>query len=169
MERGLINHGVDIHLYICKDKKYIAEDIFEGRNSSWFANMQKEGIDDTYQYLPIQYGISEKDTPDDYNHYNHDLGYYGFYYIKVEDFKNWFLQYRPDEDAGWVTRYEKWAYNNKGIYPEYLKKELTKNDVIEDMRFIVVTNQYDCSAWLYTYLLDNDIPDDAVIQYCFDH
>jgi hypothetical protein len=48
---------------------------------------------------------------------------------------------------------------------EYLDGE----DIIEDVRFIEVTDKYDCSAWLYSYLVDNDISDDATIQYCFDH
>ena len=159
--------GVDIHMYICKDKSYIAEDIFEGRNSEWFGNMQKEGEDEVYDSLPLGFGISDQ-TPEDYSKEFEEYCY-GFYYINVKEFKDWFLEKRPDENAGWVTRYEAWVYEQKGIEPEYLRKELTKDDVIKDMKFITVTSKYDCSAWLYCYLVDNDIPDDATIQYCFDH
>ena len=154
-------------MYIARNKEYIAEDIFEGRNSEWFNNMMGDGNDEVYDSLPIGYGISEE-IPDSYSE-NFKDWCFRFHYINVKDFKDWFLEKRPDKDAGWVTRYERWAYENKGIKPEYLRKELHKDDVIVDMRFIEVTNQYDCSAWLYCYLEDNDIPDDATIQYCFDH
>ena len=159
--------GMDIHLYIAKDKEYIARDIFDGRNTEWFNNMMGDGNDEVYDSLPIKWGISDE-TPKTFSEEFKDWCF-GFRYLNVKEFKDWFLEKRPDEDAGWVTRYEEWAYLHKGIEPEYLRKELTKNDVIEDMRFITITNQYDCSAWLYCYLEDNDIPDDATLQYCFDH
>lgn len=160
--------GVDMHLYICKNKKYIAEDIFDGRNSEWFRNIQGEGNDEVYNSLPLSYGISDQAPAHFSDSFKGEMGYYGFHYIKVSDFCDWFIKHRPDEDAGWVTTYEKWAYENKGIKPEYLRRSLTKDDVIEDMKFITITNEYDCSAWLYCYLVDNNIPDDAVVQYCFD-
>ena len=118
--------GVDIHLYICKDEKYIAEDIFDGRNSEWFQNMQKCGNDEVYDSLPLEHGISNQ-APAEWNEYANKFGYYGFYYIKVGEFCDWFIAHRPDEDAGWVTRYEAWAYRYKEIEPEYLKKKLDKD------------------------------------------
>jgi hypothetical protein len=160
--------GVDLHMSIFKNKECIAEDIFKGRNSTWFNNIMGKGNDEIYDSFPLKYGDSNE-TSEEWVRLHKDPGsYFGHHYINVKEFKDWFLKYRPDEDAGWVTTYEKWAYENKGIEPEYLKKELCKDDVIEDMHFIVVTNKYDCSAWLYCYLEDNDIPDDAVVQYCFD-
>ena len=161
--------GMDISLYLVKKGKYIAEDIFSGRNSEWFNNMMQRGDDEVYNSLPLSYGISDEVPEDWVKHYEDPGSYFGHCYINVKEFKDWFIEKRPDEDAGWVTRYEAWAYKHKGIEPEYLKKELNKNDVIEDMKFIVVTSKYDCSAWLYCYLVDNNIPDDATIQYCFDH
>jgi len=160
--------GMDIHCYIVKNKEYIAEDIFDGRNTEWFNNMMGDGNNEVYDSLPIKWGVS-KETPDAFSEEFNIDWCFGFRYLNVKEFKDWFIEKRPDEDAGWVTQYEAWAYEHKGIEPEYLRKELTKNDVIEDMKFIVITNQYDCSAWLYSYLVDNNIPDDATIQYCFDH
>lgn len=157
--------GVDIHLYICKDKSYIAENIFEGRNSEWFDNLQQNG-DTEYDHLPVNYGISDE-APADYSKFEEYC--YGFYFIKVKDFKDWFLKYRPDMDAGWVTKYDAWAYETKYIQPDYLQKKLFKEDVLEDMKFIEVVNRHDCSRWLYDYLCAHNIPDDAIIQYCFDH
>ena len=161
--------GMDISLYIFKNKKCIAEDIFDGRNTTWFNNMMGRGNDEVYDSLPLGYGISDQVSEDWTKHYEDPTSYFEHHYINVKEFKDWFLKYRPDIDAGWVTRYEAWAYKHKGIEPEYLRKELNHDDIIEDMRFIKVINKYDCSAWLYSYLIDNDIPDDATIQYAFDH
>jgi hypothetical protein len=161
--------GIDIHLSIFKNKECIAEDIFDGRNSTWFNNIMGEGNDEVYDSLPLHYGISDE-TSEEWARFHEDpCSYFGRHYIKVKDFKDWFVDHRPDIDAGWATTYEKWVYENKGIEPVYLKKELNKDDVIEDMHFIVITNKYDCSAWLYNYLIDNNIPDNAVVQYCFDN
>ena len=159
--------GVDIHMNIYKNQELIAEDIFDGRNSDWFRNLQPDhGNDPAYDHLAIHCGVAGQ-VPLEYKD-KFDFDYWGFHWFTVKDFKDWFLKYRPDKDAGWVTRYEAWAYKHKSIVPEYLRKELTKDDVIEDMRFIKVANIYDCSAWLYQYLIEHDIPDDAVVQYCFD-
>ena len=160
--------GMDIHLYIVRNKEYIAENIFDGRNTEWFNNIMGTGNDDVYDSFPAYYGVSNE-TPDAFSKEFNDDWCFGFRYLSVKEFKDWFLEKRPDKDAGWVTRYEAWAYEHKGIEPEYLKKELTKDDVIKDMKFITVTSKYDCSAWLYCYLVDNDIPDNATIQYAFDH
>lgn len=152
-------------MYICKDKNYIAEDIFEGRNSEWFDNLQRNG-DPEYNYLPVQCGVSDE-VPEDYSKFEEYC--YGFYFVKVKDFKKWYFEYRPDKDAGWVTKYDAWAYETKNIQPEYIQKKLFKDDVLEDMVFIEIVNKYDCSRWLLDYLFEHAIPDDAIIQYCFDH
>ena len=160
--------GVDIHMNIYKNQELIAEDIFDGRNSDWFRNLQLDrGDDPIYNHLAIRYGVADQ-VPLDYKDKFNSDDFWGFYWFTVKDLKDWFLKYHPDIDAGWVTRYEAWAYKHKKIVPDYLRKELNKDDVIEDMRFIKVTNIYDCSAWLYQYLIDHDIPNDAVVQYCFD-
>lgn len=161
--------GMDIHLYIFKNKECIAENIFDGRNTTWFNNMMGRGDNEVYDYLPLDYGVSDEVSEDWYRLHEDPASYFGHHYINVKEFKDWFLKYRPDVDAGWVTRYEAWAYEHKGIEPGCFQKKLKHNDIIEDMKFITVTNQYDCSAWLYSYLVDNNIPDDATIQYCFDN
>jgi hypothetical protein len=161
--------GVDIHMYICKDKKYIAENIFGGgRNSEWFNNLQQNGNDESYNELNIHCGYSDE-APNEYKEkYNKDNSDYGFRFFTVGDFMEWFIKYRPDKDAGWTTRYEAWRYKEKGIHPDYLAKELFSEDIIEDREFIEVINKYDCSNWLYNYLVDHNIPNDADIVYCFD-
>ena len=162
--------GIDCHMYIVKNKEYVKENIFDGRNSEWFFNMMGDGNADEYNTLPIHYGISEQ-SPDAYDA-EFSNWCFSFRYINVEDFKNWFEKTRPDKDAGWVTRYDKWAYENKGIEPEEICHYLSSlGDEVDksEFEFIEIENRWDCSRWLYNYLIDNDISDEADIQYCFDH
>ena len=155
-------------MFIVKQKECLAKEIFDGRNSEWFSNLQQDGWNNIYDHLPIQCGFSP-DAPDEFEEkYKDKLGYYGFNYIKVSDFKEWFVKYRPDIDAGWVTTYEKWRIEKKGYVPEDLCHYLSEDDDIRDMHFVEVENKYDCSKWLYDYLKDHDIPNDATIWYCFD-
>ena len=113
--------GVDIHMFICKNKEYIAEKIFDGRNSEWFNNMMGDGNDEIYDSLPIKWGVSDE-TPDAFSKEFTDDWCFGFRYLNVKEFKNWFVEKRPDRDAGWVTKYEAWAYENKHVLPDYLQK-----------------------------------------------
>lgn len=155
-------------MHIVKDNAYIKENIFDGRNTEWFRNMMKQGGSDEYDYLPLGYEISPQ-SPDSINQEELEKKkYYGFHYIRVGAFLNWFNQYRPDMDAGWVTTYDKWRVENKGYIPE-LMYSLPEDARIEDMHFITVTNPYDCSAWLYQYLKENEIDANADITYWFDH
>ena len=161
--------GVDIHMYIVKDKEIIADNIFDGRNSEWFNNLMQRGNDDEYDYLPVKWNISPMAPDILETEYKEEDGYYGFRYMKVEDFMKWFDKYRPDKDAGWVTAYDKWAYKNKHYYVEPLhyfpsSEEINPND----LHFIEVINYYDCSRWLYKYIKENNIPMDADITYWFD-
>ena len=164
--------GVDISMYIVKDKKDISNTssswgIFDGRNSIWFNNLQQIGDNEIYNYLNIKPGIS-KQAPDDFSKYK-NLDYYGFNYISVKDFKDWFIKYRPDIDAGWISTYDKWRMEKKGYEPDYLPKYLDKDDDINDMHFVEYETIWDdCSIWLYNYLIDNKVPDEADITYWFD-
>lgn len=162
--------GLDSHMYIVKNKKYIKEDIFDGRNTEWFCNMMGDGNADEYDTLPIHYGISTQ-APDEYAKEFGDWCF-GFNYIKVKDFKDWFEKTRPDKDAGWVARYDKWAYENKGIEPKEIYHYLScLDDEVDksEFEFIEVENKWDCSRWLYNYLIHNVISDEADIQYAFDN
>ena len=160
--------GIDIHMSIVKNKEYIAEDIFDGRNSEWFGNLQKEGWENEYDELPARCGYSDQSPADYILKYTTERYYYGFFFINVKDFKDWFIKYRPDKDACWVTTYDKWRIENKGYIPENPQHYLSCEDNINDMHFVEIENIYDCSKWLYNYLIDNHISDDADIIYCFD-
>lgn len=162
--------GVDIHMSIVKDGEFLAEDIFDGRNSVWFNNILKGGME-PYNNLPINYGYS-KHTPDAFkNVYTKDEGYYGFCYINVSDFLDWFIKYNPHVDAGWVTKRVAWQIENQNYIPaeHEVQYELTKEDVVEDRVFVSFKNEYSCDAWLYNYIMNHIINGaDADIIYCFD-
>ena len=159
--------GMDIHMALVKNNEYVKEDIFDGRNSDWFNNMAGNGWDDVYDKLPMNYGLSEQ-TPAEYEEKYKDWCF-NYRYINVKDFKEWFQKYRPDIDAGWVSTYDKWRIEKKGYIPEDIFHYLPEDANLADMHFIEVINQYDCSAWLFTYLVDNNIDDDVDIVYCFDN
>lgn len=147
--------GVDITMSIIKGTEYLYKDIYDGRCSEWFQNLQDEGWDSEYDYLDIRHGIPKvcpQDWVDSYNEENHGY-YYGHRYIKVIDFINWFEKYHPETDAGWVSKRDAWLYKNKGIVPE-LQYHLSEEDRVEDMEFIEVKNPNDQSLWLYKYLID---------------
>ena len=166
--------GVDIHMSIIdKEGNYLEKDVFDGgRNSEWFANLQKDGWDDEYDHLPIHFGIPEKVPEKIQKDFDKPLGegYYGFYYITVKGFKNWYENYKPDLKAGWASTYDKWRIEKKHYMPErglpqYLHEEYNK----EDIHFVEYIDYYDCSRWLYQHLRKNKFSDDAYIVYYFDH
>ena len=162
--------GVDIHMNIVKDNKTIAEEIFDGRNSTWFNQLNHQK--DEYEFLHMKYGISPQAPKEfDEDKLKKD-GYYGFKYFTVKDYLSWFKRTRPDTHAGWLTTYEKWLYEKKGITPDVgdLRHTIYKDEVIseEDLHFVTIVDEYDCSRWLYRYLIDNKINKKAHVTFWFD-
>ena len=161
--------GIDIHMFIVKNGEYLKKNIYTGRNSDWFSNLQMEGWDNEYDYFPIWGGFPD-DMPKEHPSIEElqKNCYYGFFHIKVEDYINWFNEYKPHIDAGWVSTYDKWRIENKNYIPERLSHILDKDDNPADMHFIEVEKKYDNSKWLHDYLIENSIPMDAYIVYYFD-
>ena len=162
--------GRDIHLNIIKKKEFLAENIFDGRNSDWFNNLTGQGVEDEYDYFPRRWSIPDEapdKITDAYNN-SRDYGYFDFFYVNVKEFKDWYVKYIPYLKAGWVNTYDKWRIEKKGYIPDelphYLPEEYNPNDVY----FIEYEDKYDCSRWLYNYLNEHDIPNDADIVYYFD-
>ena len=161
----MIKIGVDIHTFIVKDKKIIAENLYEGRNSDWFNNLQ-QGEDIEYDHFQWykQFGFSPQAPDELEKKYSKENGYYGFFYISVKDFKDWFDKYKPFLKAGWASKWDAWAIENKGYIPEYLSHYKSE----EEDTFIEYVDEYEPSSHIYDYLVHKDIPDDADIQIFFD-
>lgn len=156
--------GADIHIYVVKDKKVIADDLYDGRHYEWFDNLTGRGNSEEYDHLETLYGISPQ-APDEFNEkYTKENCYYGFYYISVGDFKKWYQKYQPCRKAGWASTWEAWAIENKGLVPEYLSRYKEGDDQI----FVEYTDLYEPSRHIYEYLMDNRIDDDADLTYFFD-
>lgn len=164
--------GVDIYMFIVKNKTIIKNNIYTGRNSEWFDNISDRIHTNIYNDFPTIYGWSPATPEILKTRYSRKKGYYDFYHFKVKYFIEWFERFKPDTDAGWVTTYEKWLYETKGIIPNYLHHQLSDvSDEVwfceKDWQFIEVKNNYDCSRWLYDYLIDNKIDPNADVTYCF--
>lgn len=160
--------GVDIHMQVFKDNKIYAEEIFDGRNSDWFANLAGNGWDKEYDYLPTEWGIPEN-CPDKYKEIYTNAKencYYDFRYFRVKDFVDWFEKYKPNLKAGWASIYEEWAYKTKGICPEELP--ISKPEDNDVYVFIEYENKWDCSKWLYDYIKENNLSDEDIIFFYFD-
>lgn len=165
----MITIGVDIHMHIIRKGEYVKKDIFDGRCSEWFGNMSGHGDDDVYDKLHIRYGLPEELPSDIDPEKLTEEGYYNLRHIKVKDYIDWFDTYAPNKDAGWVTTYEKWHWEKQGVEPRDPRQYLDKDDIIEDMHFIEFDKTYDCSEWLYDYIIKNSIIwDTSYIIYWFD-
>lgn len=156
--------GADIHMFIVKDNK-VDKQIFDDgmRNYEWFDNICHQGYDRVYDFFPCEI-ISKDSLPEGISKKESEYGY-GFRKISVKDFCEWFEEYRPDIDAGWVNTYDKWLYESKGILPQELPKFREENE--PDMYFIEVINTYDLSAELYTILRDGHYEGEDEIIYFF--
>lgn len=166
---------MDIHLHVIRGEEVIKENIFTGRSAAWFDNLRKRGCQEEYDALPTSYGIPEV-APALIKAawaYKSDQNYFDFQYLLVREFLSWFRKYRPDRDAGWVTTYDKWRIENKGYIPEdpirYLSKEVLEENG-QDLNFVTFENPYDCSKWLYDYLMSyTEIEYNDIIVFYFDN
>lgn len=161
--------GVDIHMHILdKDGKILDKEIFDGRNSEWFNNLQGNGWDDEYDHFPAYCGLPEV-CPKEISQFEGEIGYYGFNFMTVGEFNRWFIKYRPDLKAGWVSTYDKWRIEKKHYIPEDLPQYLSSEDNKDDMHFVEYVNTFDCSRWLYQYIKEKNFSGDDYIVYYFDH
>jgi len=161
--------GMDISMFICQGGHVIASDIYDGRSSEWFANLRDEGWSAVYDELPIVYGWTSTVPNELKEQYSRDKGYFEHRHILVKYYKEWYTRCNPHKRAGWVTTFEKWRMENQGYIPEDPREYLDKDDVLADMHFIEWEDKYDQATWLYNYLIDNKIDDNAWIVYCFDN
>ena len=112
--------GMDIWIHVAdKDGNFVKEDLWDGRNSNWFNKIIHE--DDEYEFVHWIYNDQADFVPDEikknFDDSEENFGYFGFKAVKVADLLNWYDRYRPDVDAGYIRKYDKWKWENKGIAP----------------------------------------------------
>lgn len=164
--------GMDITLRLLDENgKFLTENIYDGRDREWFNNMSGKYItDEAYGYLPKGYGTLNF-FPNEWLKMEQDRDYFDFSYISVKEYRDWYIKYNPSFQAGWVKRYTEFLMKYRDYTPEYgvdLYHELDTEDIIEDMVWVEFNVKYDNSTWLYNYLEENNIPNNAWIVYCFD-
>jgi hypothetical protein len=165
--------GADIHMFIVGANGVIKSNIYEGRNSIWFDNISGNINDPVYDHLPFIFGDSPFTPSILKARYSIKRGYYNHYHFKIKYFIKWFEKYRPDKEAGWVSTYNKWQYENKGIRPDNIYQELSEIAsepwfCEKDWHFIEIEKEYDSSKWLYNFIKENKIDENADVTYCFD-
>ena len=148
--------GMDIWIDVVnKNGEYVKKDLFDGRNTAWFMKINHE--EDEYEYVPWIYKYDADFIPADVKENFQSekyTGFFGFKAVKVADLLNWYDRYRPDVDAGWIRRYDKWKWENKAIAPDciehYFDDSMDTNDWVwvenlpkEDEFIKVIIDQID--------------------------
>lgn len=163
--------AVDIHMnIISKEGEYKYNDLFDGqRDSEWFDNLcSKYHSNSLYDSFPRRYGIPDA-VPEGIKKDLDEGSYYDFFHVKVGEFLEWFSNMRPDIDAGWVSTYEMWLYQAKGIIPEEIPHELDEDLNALDYHFIEIENPYDSTKELFNFIVEHkDIDPEDYIVYYFD-
>ena len=114
--------GIDIHMSLVKKSTgfVIFDNLYDGRNSEWFNNLIGRGYDEVYSKLPWNIGCPDCITEGEgYEAWckSAEYGAYGFQWIPVQKYIKWYEKYRPYVDAGYVTEWENWAYENGRYNP----------------------------------------------------
>lgn len=131
--------GKDIHMYLLDGNNEIVARPFYGgyRNYEFFSQLQGEGQEDFYYYLPTEScsidSLFNDTIQKDY--YSNEC-YYSPTQMNLNEFISWCEKYEPWRQAGWVHKRDAWLYTKKGIYPEEYQYRLYSDDILEDMEFI---------------------------------
>jgi len=162
----------DIHMHIISNSgEYKYNDLFDGvRNYEWFDNIcDKYHSNFCYDSFPKTSGIPDF-APEAVKKDKEDVGYFDFFYVKVGEFLEWFNRLRPDVDAGWVSTYEMWLYQAKGIAPDEIPHELDEDCNALDYHFMEIEDPEDMSRVLFEFIVDHkDIGLEDYIIYYFDN
>ena len=161
--------GMDIWVHVVnKNGEYVKKDLFDGRNRTWFCKINDE--EDEYEYVKWIYNYDADFVPADIKEIFNSkeyTGFYGFKAVKVADLLNWYDKYRPDVDAGWIRRYDRWKWENKTIAPEYISYYF--DDSMDYIDWIWTENlpkKDDCIKVIIDEIDNNQVnPNDFVIIY----
>lgn len=169
--------GVDIHMSLIRDDgKVLMKDVYDGRNSEWFNNLQDRGWDDEYSKLPYASGIPEFAPEFIKKDYAQEpgYGYYGFAHMNYQDYADWYAKYKPQLSAGWMSTYDKWRMENKAYVPEDVLHYIPEDANPADLHFVEFVNPYDPNTYViervdaYLAKHDEDNKHQVYLVYYFD-
>lgn len=161
--------GMDIHMSIVKDGKILFDNIYDGRNTAWFNNLMGKGCKWEYDYLKIKSGLS-KQSPENQNNLEKD-GYFGFNHINVGDFMEWYYEYKPFLDAGWITTRTEWLVKNKGYILDSDDVYYSLNEIDGNINDYVFSefSIHENSTFIKDFIVENEVLYGADICYYFDN
>lgn len=139
-----------------------------GRDYEWFDNLRGTGFDVEYDYLDYRYDykirneILDKDFPKD-NLY--ECGY-DYNAIDVKDYLEWYNKYKPYYKAGWVSKYDKWLYDKKGIVPNDDKVTLYREENDIDKEWLEYEKDY-CSDTILVEIIKEVTEKFPNVKYLF--
>lgn len=164
--------GVDIHLSVVSNGKYIIESCFDGRNYRWFDKINNN--EDEYAFLDWIYDMSNICLPRSVLDKIDSGYYYGFKYISISELLKWFDTYAPNITAGWVRKIDAWKHRTKHmpINEDDVYPYLDDNAIIQDWEFIEFESSDDCMEYVITQIRelipDNLDTDNSYLVVCFD-
>lgn len=162
--------GIDIHVAIVKDGKFITPEIELGRNYDWFTRIREEL--DEYDFMKWHYDVNADYIPEEITHLiKEDCGCFGFKCVTVKDFLNWYATYQPNLTAGWVRKKIAWMWEKKGvpIYLDEIYDTLEPDANMADWEFVETENTADESSIIMGEIPLNVINDEnAYIVFYFD-
>ena len=168
--------GADIHVYLAKKngENVNFSDEF-GRNSDWFTDMNGQGQDPEYDRLYMNYNINYGVSPyldKEIASYKDEVGVYGFRFIKVSDFKKWFVDTRPDKKAGWVSRYVEWQIRTgkisigEAIFNDLLRTYFDPEYPEQDQVFVEDVDESDLAKRIVNLLVaEGADPEDHLVWF----
>lgn len=133
--------GADIHMRLIRKSTgfVVLDDLYDGRCQEWFNNLIGRGYNEVYSKLSWRIGLPDCITEgEDFEVYQNpcDYGGYGFQWIPAKEYIDWYKKYRPHVDAGYLTEWEDWAYENGRYNPfdhgiaHYIADDARRNNYI---------------------------------------
>lgn len=93
-------------------------------------------------------------------------------YVNAQTYLQWFQLYRPDIDATWISTYDKWLYEKKGIKPQKITKLPKDANATDDYSFQPIADLSNPHYMLIEILMEpteDNILKDAFLAFNFNY
>lgn len=165
--------GVDIHFVVLdkKENKMRELPILDGyRNTEWFDNITGNYsiTNRKYQTFPAL-SVTSDDVKLEISEALGGIAvnnFYGYFMLKVSDFKVWYDKVRPRRRAGWFNSYDRWCIESFGWIPNPDTIDVIKPNS-NDATFIEYDDNYE-GSYLLLQELAKTCNDSTILYFCFD-